>query len=49
MAQKLAQAEEAINLKDAMLAEALTSNTAQLELWRAEASEVASACGKWKQ
>ena len=49
LAQKLAQAEEAINLKDAMLAEALTSNTAQLELWRAEAAEVASACGKWKQ
>lgn len=32
-----------------MLAEAVTSHNAQLEMWRAEATEVAQAASKWKQ
>ena len=35
--------------KESLLAEAMSSHDAQLELWRAEATEVAQAASKWKQ
>ncbi|GFR47043.1 hypothetical protein Agub_g8728 [Astrephomene gubernaculifera] len=47
--QRLAQAEETIRARDAALEEAAASQAAQLELWKAEANEVAQAAAKWKQ
>ncbi len=40
--------QSALRQKEAVLTEALTSHAAQLELWRAEAAEVAQAASKWK-
>ncbi|GLC69632.1 hypothetical protein PLESTF_000856900 [Pleodorina starrii] len=47
--QRLAKADETITARDASLAEAAASHAAQLELWKAEANEVAQAASKWKQ
>ncbi|KXZ46744.1 hypothetical protein GPECTOR_41g709 [Gonium pectorale] len=47
--QRLEQAEETVKARDASLAEAAASHAAQLELWKAEANEVAQAAAKWKQ
>ncbi|EFJ52559.1 hypothetical protein VOLCADRAFT_86779 [Volvox carteri f. nagariensis] len=49
LSQRLAKAEETVKARDASLAEAAGSHAAQLELWKAEANEVAQAAAKWKQ
>ena len=41
--------QSALRQKEAVLAEALASHSSQLEMWRAEATEVAQAASKWKQ
>ncbi|GLI60965.1 hypothetical protein VaNZ11_003218 [Volvox africanus] len=46
---RLAKADETIGARDASLAESSASHAAQLELWKAEANEVAQAAAKWKQ
>ncbi|GIL62129.1 hypothetical protein Vafri_16405 [Volvox africanus] len=46
---RLARADETIEARDASLAESSASHAAQLELWKAEANEVAQAAAKWKQ
>ncbi|GAX76850.1 hypothetical protein CEUSTIGMA_g4296.t1 [Chlamydomonas eustigma] len=46
---RLSQAESGLRQKEALLAETLASHTSQLEMWRAEATEVAQAASKWKQ
>ncbi|GIL94848.1 hypothetical protein Vretimale_1007 [Volvox reticuliferus] len=46
---RLAKADETIGARDASLAELAASHAAQLELWKAEANEVAQAAAKWKQ
>ncbi|KAF5827433.1 hypothetical protein DUNSADRAFT_679 [Dunaliella salina] len=43
------RSESSLRQKEAVLAEAVTSHNAQLEMWRAEATEVAQAASKWKQ
>eukprot|EP00967_Tisochrysis_lutea_P070855 scaffold93705_cov19-Tisochrysis_lutea.AAC.2 len=41
--------QSSLRQKEAVLAEAVTSHNAQLEMWRAEATDVAQAASKWKQ
>ena len=41
--------QSSLRQKEALLAEALASHSSQLEMWRAEATEVAQAASKWKQ
>lgn len=46
---RVSSLQSSLRQKEAVLAEALTSHAAQLEMWRAEATEVAQAASKWKQ
>lgn len=41
--------QSSLRQKEAVLTEAVSSHAAQLEMWRAEATEVAQAASKWKQ
>lgn len=41
--------QSSLRQKESALAEALASHSSQLEMWRAEATEVATAASKWKQ
>ncbi|KAG1680574.1 hypothetical protein FOA52_015021 [Chlamydomonas sp. UWO 241] len=46
---RLDGAENSLRHKESVLAEAMASHASQLEMWRAEATEVAQAAAKWKQ
>lgn len=46
---RVQRSESSLRQKEAVLAEAVTSHNAQLEMWRAEATDVAQAASKWKQ
>ncbi|KAG2443147.1 hypothetical protein HYH02_009558 [Chlamydomonas schloesseri] len=46
---RVGELEELLRARDAALAEAASQHGSQLELWKAEANDVAQAAAKWKQ